>query len=130
MKRSEQQMTPGIRAGPASSARLGEGTGSIVRASDGGTWLSRPGAKVTRRALGDCVSAFERFLKDAPEATPPFRKAALAHLQNHRFLDRNGRMGRRLAIVSTRPMLCSNKSLEHLVGLEIVRVPHARVASV
>jgi Fic family protein len=53
-------------------------------------------------ALGDCLSAFERFLNDEPEATPPLLKAALAHVQFetiHPFLDGNGRMGRLLIVL-------------------------------
>jgi Fic family protein len=54
------------------------------------------------RALPDCLSAFERFLNDLPEATPPLLKAALAHVQFetiHPFLDGNGRMGRLLIVL-------------------------------
>ena len=53
-------------------------------------------------ALGDCLSAFERFLNDEPDATPPLLKAALAHVQFetiHPFLDGNGRMGRLLIVL-------------------------------
>jgi Fic family protein len=53
-------------------------------------------------ALSDCLSAFERFLNDEPEATPPLLKAALGHVQFetiHPFLDGNGRMGRLLIVL-------------------------------
>jgi len=46
-------------------------------------------------AVPDCLKAFERFLHDEPEPTPPLVKAALAHVQFetiHPFLDGNGRM--------------------------------------
>src|SRR5687768_9299172 len=45
-------------------------------------------------ALPGCLKAFERFLNDEPEATPPLIKAALAHVQFetiHPFLDGTGR---------------------------------------
>jgi len=53
-------------------------------------------------ALPDCLAAFERFLNDQPEATPPLIKAALAHVQFetiHPFLDGNGRIGRLLIVL-------------------------------
>lgn len=53
-------------------------------------------------ALAGCLSAFERFLNDLPEATPPLLKAALAHVQFetiHPFLDGNGRIGRLLIVL-------------------------------
>jgi Fic family protein len=71
-------------------------------------WLggTRPGNSVfvppPPEALSDCLSAFERFLNDEPEATPPLLKAALAHVQFetiHPFLDGNGRMGRLLIVL-------------------------------
>jgi Fic family protein len=52
--------------------------------------------------LGECLDAFERFLHDMPEATPPLIKAALAHVQFetiHPFLDGNGRIGRLLIVL-------------------------------
>ena len=53
-------------------------------------------------ALGECLQAFERFLNDEPEPTPPLLKAALAHVQFetiHPFLDGNGRIGRLLIVL-------------------------------
>lgn len=53
-------------------------------------------------ALGDCLKAFEQFLNDVPEPTPPLIKAALAHVQFetiHPFLDGNGRLGRLLIVL-------------------------------
>jgi Fic family protein len=53
-------------------------------------------------ALPDCLAAFERFLNDQPEATPPLLKAALGHVQFetiHPFLDGNGRIGRLLIVL-------------------------------
>jgi Fic family protein len=53
-------------------------------------------------ALADCLTAFERFLNDLPEPTPPLIKAALAHVQFetiHPFLDGNGRLGRLLIVL-------------------------------
>jgi Fic family protein len=52
--------------------------------------------------LNECLDAFERFLHDMPEATPPLIKAALAHVQFetiHPFLDGNGRIGRLLIVL-------------------------------
>jgi Fic family protein len=52
--------------------------------------------------LPACLTAFERFLNDDPEPTPPLIKAALAHLQFetiHPFLDGNGRIGRLLIVL-------------------------------
>ena len=48
------------------------------------------------------LAAFERFLNDEPEPTPPLLKAALAHVQFetiHPFLDGNGRLGRLLIVL-------------------------------
>jgi Fic family protein len=53
-------------------------------------------------ALAGCLTAFERFLNDQPEPTPPLIKAALAHVQFetiHPFLDGNGRLGRLLIVL-------------------------------
>jgi Fic family protein len=53
-------------------------------------------------ALADCLRAYERFLNDEPEPTPPLLKAALAHVQFetiHPFLDGNGRLGRLLIVL-------------------------------
>ena len=53
-------------------------------------------------ALAGCLAAFERFLNDQPEPTPPLLKAALAHVQFetiHPFLDGNGRLGRLLIVL-------------------------------
>ena len=52
--------------------------------------------------LAACLTSFERFLNDQPEATPPLLKAALAHVQFetiHPFLDGNGRLGRLLIVL-------------------------------
>jgi Fic family protein len=52
--------------------------------------------------LGECLDAFERFLHDRPQPTPPLIKAALAHVQFetiHPFLDGNGRVGRLLIVL-------------------------------
>ncbi len=52
--------------------------------------------------LAGCLDAFERFLHDEPEPTPPLLKAALAHVQFetiHPFLDGNGRVGRLLIVL-------------------------------
>ncbi len=49
--------------------------------------------------LVECLSRFEQFLHDQPEATPTLLKTALSHLQFetiHPFLDGNGRLGRLL----------------------------------
>jgi Fic family protein len=71
-------------------------------------WLggTRPGNAVfvppPADRLGECLDAFERFLHDMPEATPPLIKAALAHVQFetiHPFLDGNGRIGRLLIVL-------------------------------
>lgn len=71
-------------------------------------WIggTRPGNAVfvppPADALGDCLAAFERFLHDLPEATPPLAKAGLAHVQFetiHPFLDGNGRIGRLLIVL-------------------------------
>ena len=53
-------------------------------------------------ALAHCLTAFQRFLNDEPEPTPPLLKAALAHVQFetiHPFLDGNGRLGRLLIVL-------------------------------
>jgi Fic family protein len=53
-------------------------------------------------ALADCLTAFQKFLNDEPEPTPPLIKAALAHVQFetiHPFLDGNGRLGRLLIVL-------------------------------
>jgi Fic family protein len=71
-------------------------------------WLggTRPGNAVfvppPADHLGDCLDAFERFLHDQPEPTPPLLRAALAHVQFetiHPFLDGNGRIGRLLIVL-------------------------------
>ncbi len=53
-------------------------------------------------ALPACLTAFEHFLNDVPEATSPLLKAALAHVQFetiHPFLDGNGRIGRLMIVL-------------------------------
>ncbi|MBS0592403.1 MAG: Fic family protein, partial [Proteobacteria bacterium] len=71
-------------------------------------WLggTRPGNAVfvppPADRLGECLDAFERFLHDEPEPTPPLVRAALAHVQFetiHPFLDGNGRIGRLLIVL-------------------------------
>ena len=83
----------------------GKAPGEVRRAQGwiGGT---RPGNAVfvppPADAVGACLTQFERFLNDEPEATPPLLKAALAHVQFetiHPFLDGNGRMGRLLVVL-------------------------------
>ena len=52
--------------------------------------------------LAACLNAFELFLHDLPEPTPPLLRAALAHVQFetiHPFLDGNGRLGRSLIVL-------------------------------
>lgn len=49
--------------------------------------------------LMQCLGALEKFLHDDPPGTPPFLRAAYAHVQFetiHPFLDGNGRVGRLL----------------------------------
>ena len=61
-------------------------------------------------ALMDCMSQWELFLHDQPEATPALLKAALAHVQFetiHPFLDGNGRLGRLLITL----LLCEHNVL-------------------
>jgi Fic family protein len=71
-------------------------------------WIggTRPGNAVfvppPASELAACLKAFERFLNDEPELTPPLLKAALAHVQFetiHPFLDGNGRLGRLLIVL-------------------------------
>ncbi|QJD30826.1 Fic family protein [Methylococcus geothermalis] len=71
-------------------------------------WIggTRPGNAVfvppPAEAVPECLAAFERFLNDEPEPTPPLLKAALAHVQFetiHPFLDGNGRLGRLLIVL-------------------------------
>jgi Fic family protein len=71
-------------------------------------WIggTRPGNAVfvppPANALAECLGAYERFLNDQPEPTPPLLKAALAHVQFetiHPFLDGNGRLGRLLIVL-------------------------------
>ncbi|MGE3342573.1 MAG: Fic family protein [Vicinamibacterales bacterium] len=71
-------------------------------------WIggSRPGNAAfvppPPEALPQCLTAFERFLNDDPEPTPPLIKAALAHVQFetiHPYLDGNGRVGRLLIVL-------------------------------
>jgi len=81
-------------------------TPSEVRRSQ--VWIggTRPGNAVfvppPPSELAACLKAFERFLNDEPEPTPPLLKAALAHVQFetiHPFLDGNGRLGRLLIVL-------------------------------
>ena len=71
-------------------------------------WLggTRPGNAVfvppPADRLRECLDAFERFLYDEPEPTPPLLRPALAHVQFetiHPFLDGNGRIGRQLIVL-------------------------------
>lgn len=71
-------------------------------------WIggTRPGNAVfvppPANEVPDCLTAFERFLNDQPEQTPPLLKAGLAHVQFetiHPFLDGNGRLGRLLIVL-------------------------------
>jgi Fic family protein len=71
-------------------------------------WLggTRPGNAVfvppPASQLGECLDAFEHFLHDQPEPTPPLLRSALAHVQFetiHPFLDGNGRIGRLLIVL-------------------------------
>ena len=81
---------------------LGKTPGEVRRSQ---VWIggSRPGNAAfvppPPDALPECLRAFERFLNDEPEPTPPLIKAALAHVQFetiHPYLDGNGRLGRLL----------------------------------
>lgn len=83
----------------------GKAPGEVRRSQ---VWIggTRPGNAVfvppPADALPGCLKAFERFLNDEPEATPPLIKAALAHVQFetiHPFLDGNGRIGRLLIVL-------------------------------
>jgi len=83
----------------------GKTPGQIRRSQ---VWIggTRPGNAVfvppPADALAGCLTAFERFINDEPEPTPPLLKAALAHLQLetiHPFLDENGRIGRLLIVL-------------------------------
>ncbi len=60
--------------------------------------------------MGECLSAFEKFLNNEPRRTPTLIKAALAHVQFesiHPFLDGNGRLGRLLITL----LFCHEKFL-------------------
>jgi Fic family protein len=83
----------------------GKTPGQIRRSQ---VWIggTRPGNAVfvppPADALAGCLTAFERFINDEPEPTPPLLKAALAHVQFetiHPFLDGNGRIGRLLILL-------------------------------
>jgi Fic family protein len=83
----------------------GKSPGEVRRSQ---VWIggTRPGNAVfvppPADVLADCLNAFERFLNDEPEPTPPLLKAALAHVQFetiHPFLDGNGRIGRLLIVL-------------------------------
>lgn len=83
----------------------GKTPGSFRRSQ---VWLggTRPGNAIfvppPADRLGECLDAFERFLHDQPEPTPPLLRAALAHVQFetiHPFLDGNGRIGRLLIVL-------------------------------
>ncbi|MDR2891716.1 MAG: Fic family protein [Deltaproteobacteria bacterium] len=72
----------------------------------------------------ECLGALEKFLHDMPQTTPPFLKAALAHIQFetiHPFLDGNGRVGRLLITL----ILCEQKVLrEPLLYLSLYFKEH------
>ena len=83
----------------------GKAPGEIRRTQ---VWIggTRPGNAAFVPPPADAVpaslAAFERFLNDEPEPTPPLLKAALAHVQFetiHPFLDGNGRLGRLLIVL-------------------------------
>ena len=79
----------------ASSAARRSGSAARGRAT-------RSSCRRRPTGLGECLDAFERFLNDEPEPTPPLLKAALAHVQFetiHPFLDGNGRIGRLLIVL-------------------------------
>lgn len=89
----------------AHPGRRGKTPGEVRRSQ---VWIggTRPGnasfVPPPISALGDCLKAFEHFLNDVPEPTPPLIKAALAHVQFetiHPFLDGNGRLGRLLIVL-------------------------------
>jgi Fic family protein len=109
-----------LRGGLPLSMRLLRGMHEALMAHPGGrgktpgevrrsqVWIggTRPGnaAFVPPPAgeLAQCLTAFERFLNDEPEPTPPLIKVALAHVQFetiHPFLDGNGRLGRLLIVL-------------------------------
>jgi Fic family protein len=83
----------------------GKAPGALRRSQ---VWIggTRPGNAVfvppPASEVGDCLAAFERFINDEPESTPPLIKTALAHVQFetiHPFLDGNGRIGRLLIVL-------------------------------
>jgi Fic family protein len=83
----------------------GKSPGEIRRSQ---VWIggTRPGNAVfvppPIDVLPECLTQFEKFINDQPEATPPLIKAALAHVQFetiHPFLDGNGRIGRLLIVL-------------------------------
>ena len=109
-----------LRGGLPLSMRLLCGMHAVLMAHPGGrgktpgevrrsqVWIggTRPGNAAfvppPISALGDCLKAFEHFLNDVPDPTPPLIKAALAHVQFetiHPFLDGNGRLGRLLIVL-------------------------------
>jgi Fic family protein len=109
-----------LHSGLPLSMRLLRGMHQVLMSHPGGrsktpghvrrsqVWIggTRPGNAVfvppPANALPDCLGAFERFLNDEPEPTPPLLKAALAHVQFetiHPFLDGNGRLGRLLIVL-------------------------------
>jgi Fic family protein len=109
-----------LRRGMPLSMRLLRGMHEVLMTHPGGrsktpgelrrsqVWIggTRPGnaAFVPPPAdrLAECLTAFERFLNDDTEPTPPLLKAALAHVQFetiHPFLDGNGRLGRLLIVL-------------------------------
>ncbi|HEX6018154.1 MAG TPA: Fic family protein [Burkholderiaceae bacterium] len=109
-----------LRGGLPLSMRLLRGMHEVLMKHPGGraktpgevrrsqVWIggTRPGNAAfvppPAQALAKCLTAFERFLNDEPEPTPPLLKAALAHVQFetiHPFLDGNGRLGRLLIVL-------------------------------
>jgi len=109
-----------LRDGLPLSMRLIRGMHEVLMSHPGGrgkspghirrsqVWIggTRPGNAAfvppPANALADCLGAYERFLNDEPEPTPPLLKAGLAHVQFetiHPFLDGNGRLGRLLIVL-------------------------------
>jgi Fic family protein len=109
-----------LRGGLPVSMRLLRGMHEVLMSHPGGrgktpgqvrrsqVWIggTRPGNAMfvppPAHALAGCLKAFELFLNDEPEPTPPLIKAALAHVQFetiHPFLDGNGRLGRLLIVL-------------------------------
>lgn len=77
--------------------------------------------------LANCWAELERFLNDAPEATDPLIKAALAHVQFetiHPFMDGNGRLGRLLIPLI---LVAANVLSEPLLYLSVFFKKHRQI---